>query len=442
MDADNVQAAWMAMQRVAKELDAAQKQAAMLTVLSGQRLRAEALARASRLDIKGETSKEAKMLAQSLVVDRVTRDVLEAQLNVQSENTSQRFAYVAAEGFLSARAVGKIDSVLGPLAWAAEGLAKAVPITAVVFVNALCSALRGKDTEETKELRGELAAGVITLETLEQILVGATAPDTDVAEFIRGMEKLFGNLDDTYVPAVLESLRSFEEGKVMDLLLEYVASQGRGYEDLMRAMLPQVSVPLGVGLVRALVKLDTKKAKEAIVAATQSPHPVVRIEALGHLEGVSSDRVRRELQALMADKDESVRMAALKSMADFSIRVAGPFLVLRIRSRDFDSLSVAERKQALDTVAILAPPRAEAIALELLGKTRAFASTAHEETRELAADMLGRVVTPGNTKAIETLEKTSTMRWKNSSRVRSAAMRSLTLIQQRAELEGGQEARR
>jgi hypothetical protein len=442
MDADNVQAAWMAMQRVARELDAAQKQAAMLTVLSGQRLRAEAIARASRLDVKGEASQEARMLAQSLVVDQVTRDVLEAQLNVQSANTSQRFAHVAADGFLAARAVGKVDTVLGPLAWAADGLAKAVPITAVVFVNALCAALRSNDKEKTKELRGELAAGVVTLDNLQQILVGASTPDTDVAELIRGLEKLFGNLNDTYVPSVLESLRSFEEGKVMDLLLDYVASQGHGQVALMRELLPQVAIPLGVGLVRVLVKIETPAAKEAIVAATQSPHAVVRIEALGHLEGVSSDRVRQELQALMADKDETVRMAALKSMADCTMRVGGPFLVLRIRSREFDSLSIAERKQALDTVAILAPPRAEAIALELLAKTKAFASSAHEETRELAADMLGRVVTPNNKKAIDALEKTSTLRWKNSSRVRSAALRSLTLIQQRAQLEGRPEASR
>jgi hypothetical protein len=218
-------------------------------------------------------------------------------------------------------------------------------------------------------------------------------------------------------------------GGLLDLLVGYLGRASRGYEKELGTLFPTASVGLGLALVRVLAALATPEARHAIMAAGTSPHPVVRIEALGYVEGVSSERLRLELRTLLEDREADVRIAALGAMREYSIRVAGPFLVLRIRSPVFDGLSFPEKQAALATLAALAPKRAEDVCLELLGQSRMMSSAAHEQTRELAAETLGHVAI--TQPSVDALFEESTKRWRTSERVRAAATRALEQIRLR-----------
>jgi HEAT repeat protein len=198
----------------------------------------------------------------------------------------------------------------------------------------------------------------------------------------------------------------------------------------MGGLFAEADVDLGLALVRVLAGIRTPGAREAISMAVKSPHPVVRIEALGHVEGVSSERLRLELRALLEDREADVRIAALKAMEQYAIRVAGPFLVLRVKSPQFDSLPPAERRQAFQTLVALAPTRAEAAAVDVLKEGRVVTTDAHEESRAIAAETLARVASSAD--AMAALTEFSTARWKNSDRVRSAAQKALEELSQRA----------
>jgi hypothetical protein len=92
---------------------------------------------------------------------------------------------------------------------------------------------------------------------------------------------------------------------------------------------------------------------------------------------------------------------------------------MRIKAAGFDKLPLDERRMALDTLAALAPARAEAVCVELLGDARMLTLEAHEETRALAAQTLGKVATTRD--SLRALEVASNSRWKYSERVRSSA---------------------
>jgi hypothetical protein len=181
-----------------------------------------------------------------------------------------------------------------------------------------------------------------------------------------------------------------------------------------------------------LADLDTPGAKEAIGMASQSPHALVRIEALGHIEGVSGPRLRIELRKLIEDPDPTVRLLALNAMETHNIAIAGPFLVLRIQEPDFFKLAFEERNQALKTLGRLRPKRCEEVCMVLLANASLLRSGTREETREMAAQHLAEVASSDAALfMLEDIAKSSG--WKNSKRVRDAATAALSRLKERAE---------
>jgi HEAT repeat protein len=262
------------------------------------------------------------------------------------------------------------------------------------------------------------------------VLEGVKEEGANYDVFVRGLRTILGYLDGTHFSSILKLVGSVDSAELRDILIAYLARAGVGHEAEMGALFGEADIEVGLALVRVLSNMKTPAAREAISQAARSPHPVVRIEALGHVEGVSSERLRLELRALLEDREPAVRLAALKAMERYTIRVAGPFLVLRVRSEDFDSLTTDERRQAFQTLAALTSTRAESVALEVLNDRRLVSTDAHEASREMAAELLGRI---GSTKeTIAALQEMAGARLRNSDRVRAAAMRAVEAIDTRA----------
>jgi hypothetical protein len=104
---------------------------------------------------------------------------------------------------------------------------------------------------------------------------------------------------------------------------------------------------------------------------------------------------------------------------------AGPVLVRRIQSNEFHGLPVEECRELLATLKQLNARRAEAVAVELLGRKQIVPSQHVERSRVLAAELLADA---SSDEAVSALEDATKRRWWNTQEVRDAAARSAAAV--------------
>ncbi len=367
--------------------------------------------------------------SEALQVDEAVLRMLAAQLDIDAHMTGERFIVAAAQAFEATEGRAGV-SVTPPLRHALDNLAPSNPSAAIEFALTLCRTVgQNFDEEMQTRLRASLARQIVSEKTMGLLLQGAIREGDDQELFAKGLETLLLHLDDTYFTPVANALPIVDGTDFGETLLQYLRRTGTGHEAELGALFAEASIELGLAIVRTLAAINSDAAREAIAGASESSHAVVRIAALGHIEGVSSERLRVELRTLLEDDEPDVRIMALQAMRKHMIRVAGPFLVLRIKSSAFDKLSIHERREALLTLATLAPTRAEAVGIELLAAQKVMSSPAREDTREAAAAILGRV--GESRQAREVLERASKGKWRNSERVRVSASESIEEMDQR-----------
>jgi hypothetical protein len=152
------------------------------------------------------------------------------------------------------------------------------------------------------------------------------------------------------------------------------------------------------------------------------------VEAVAIRAAASAEGLRDELSRLTTDPDSAVRMAALRTMARYKVKEAGPPLVQHIQSSGFHKLPLEERQLALDTLFGLSPARAESLALDLCLKSSMITREAVDETRILAIGMLERH--GHSAEVVEALDETAA-KWGNSQGVRNAAAQAAATLRVR-----------
>jgi serine/threonine protein kinase len=376
------------------------------------------------------TGDDRRTLEQLVTVDETTTLMLGARLDVDPATLARRFAVVATEAFVAAKEHGLERGVSQALRRSVEGLASTSPRAAIDMVCTLCDTLVViGDPAATAAHRAALTGVLVTVELLTSLWKQLATQEDDAARAAcaAGLTTVLGYLDASFLPALAKALGEIEPGPVFDSVVGFVARVLEGQEALAGEILPTAPLPQAMALIKLLAGFGTPAATEAIAEATRNPEPVVRIEALGHVEGTSGERLRNELRLLLQDQDHEVRLAALRAMEAHAVRAAGPFLALRVRSPAFEKAPLVERQQAFATLARLAPSRTEAICLEVLGDARLVATTVHEETRAVAAETLATICT--SPRSIEVLRDLADRRWKSSEQVRAAARRALARIE-------------
>lgn len=373
----------------------------------------------------GAPAEQLRTAAKDLVqVQEQSLLMLAARLNLDTAATGERFVWAVAHAFRAATERDNPARITAPIRAAVDGLATQKPDMALEMISALCAAVGDKlERDEAERYRAALAGGIVSRKTLEGILAGASRDGADRDFYVRGLHMVLGYLDDGPLHVVLAALPAARDELLLGELIAYLQRVGQGHEAELAQLFTDADQEVGLALIRVLAEIPGPAARDAIVRASQSPHPVVRIAALGHVEGASSERLRLELRALLQDRAADVRVAALQAMQRHSIRAAGPFLVLLVRDSKFDAWPEQERRQALATLATLAPSRAEAVCLELLGDAKLLGSPAHDKTREAAAEALGTLASSPETLAA--LEKASSSRWRSSEPLRRACQLAL-----------------
>jgi serine/threonine protein kinase len=397
-------------------------------------LDAEAAARVANMNLQDGGSPEEAQASHSLMIDEATRALLAARLDTDVAATSERFVVAAAEAFVASAKMGRSQAVTAPLRRAVDGLCSGEPEKAMDMIVQLRETvtIEGKALE-TENLRNTITAEILSPRTLLDILKGSSALGEERRQvYLKGLSKVLECIQSQHFESAIAFLPEAPAGKVRELLLDFMKRAGAGHEHKIGALFTSADLELGLELVRLLVAIESDKAREAVAMASDSPHPLVRIEALGHLEGVSGTRVRNELRKLLEDESLDVRLAALKAMEKNQIAAAGPFLVLRIQDKAFLKLPAEEREQSLHTLCTLRPRRCEEVCITLLRDTKLFRSSALETTRELAARFLAEVASTDA--AFHLLQATAKAKpWHSSKRVREAASSALERLNQRAQ---------
>jgi hypothetical protein len=395
---------------------------------------AEAAARVANLNLQDGGSPEEAQASHSLAIDEATRALLAARLDTDVAATSERFVIAAAEAFVASAKMGRSQAVTAPLRRAVDGLCSGEPEKAMDMIVQLRETvnIEGKALE-TENLRNTITAEILSPRTLLDILKGSNALAEERRQaYLKGLSKVLECIQGQHFDSAIAFLPEAPAGKIRELLLDFLKRAGHGYERKIGALFATADLQLGLDLVRLLVAIESPESREAVAMASDSPHPLVRIEALGHLEGVSGTRVRNELRKLLEDESLDVRLAALKAMEQNQIAAAGPFLVLRIQDKAFLKLPYEEREQSLQTLCTLRPRRCEEVCMALLREVRLFRSSAFETTRELAARFLAEVASTDG--AFHLLEATAKGKpWHNSKAVRSAAHTAIERLNQRAQ---------
>jgi hypothetical protein len=410
---DQLEDAWHA--HGGKDEDHAQKQRALLGALAGGNA-ASATAQASNVRPGGRVD--------PLAVDPTMKAVMEARLSASASDVGDRFATAAAAAFVMAFRKGDPAIVTTPLRTSVDGLVgETAADDTLAFVALLEAGVRAFATEAEREpATGLLVNALVSPKRLAEVTVAAAlsdAPEERVTRFGAVLQRL----DGTHVATVAAAASTMEPSPVRELLLGYVRTYAAGHEGEIGATFAKGHLEPSLALLKILTKLATPAARTAAQEATRSPHPIVRIEALGLVEGASGIGIRQALRAMLEDWDPAVRLAALRSIGAYRVKVAGPGLVMRVKSPEFDTLPAEERRAALDALYSLTSSRAEALYIELLADTRLVTAEAHEVTRAIAAEMLG--VHGRSAEARAALDGASRGRWKNSERVRAAATAAL-----------------
>ena len=388
-------------------------------------------ARADRTEAALEESDHEAKLAMILAALPEPDDALLRELGAAGTPDPARLVRVAADS-LEGPALGPTVNAFGPaLKEHLEAAAATAPAEALALLTLLGESVRAPKSllaTERQRVIEAIAAPALIRSLFARL--GTRATDSKRLDALIG---LLPSLGTSYAAELATALPQITDLTLQAKVLHHLESELSGHEHALGELARGAEPRLGVAVVRLLTRIDTLAAQSAVAAAAESRHPVVRVEALG-AGGPSSEALRLELKARLEEGLGIERIHTLRALADHEVRVAAPFIALRIKSPRFDALELEERRSLFHALAILAPARAESLAIEVLDQKKLLSLGSHEETRAIAAVTLGEV---GRTEAaLESLAHHAERRLGNSDRVRQAAERALALVQTRLTSDG------
>ena len=220
-------------------------------------------------------------------------------------------------------------------------------------------------------------------------------------------------------------------------VLEYQLRFAAGRENALQEVLVRAEPSLAITTLHGLSRVGTDAARLALLRAFDSPHLEVKVSAIAFLPDAAAERVRSEVARLLEDPSDQVRLRTLGVLSSLGSTSVGPVLVRRIQTVDLSSLTAREQRLLLETLVKLSPRRGSEIAIEVLNTTQMIPTRGPEQTRAIAAEVLGEVVDDAVSHA---LEQAMRKKWSNTAPVREAAQRSLEMLQQRKRTGSNREA--
>jgi HEAT repeat protein len=295
------------------------------------------------------------------------------------------------------------------------------------------SVLEAFGPEKAREFESHTCGAMFPAPRLSQVVQDFARLPPD-AETLRLFSLVLTALpDDRFFDGAQEFFWTSSEA-TEGVLLDYMVRFASGREAAFEPVLARGSPTLAIAALRGLSSLGTDEARGVLIKAFDNPHLEVKVSAIGFLPDAAAETVRSEVTRLLEDPSSEVRLSTLNVLSHLGSTAVGPVLVRRIQNVDLTTLSAQERKLLLDTLVRLSPRRGSEIAIEILDATQMIPTQGPEETRAIAAEVLGSV----NSDAVEqALERAARKRWSNSAPVREAAARSLETLRSQRFLQKG-----
>lgn len=363
---------------------------------------------------------------------------LAAQLGVGEDVFGPRFVDALADGYVKARGGPAVRLVEGAVREWAEDPARD-PASIFELFEAFAKALAARAPSDAAALEREAARVTVPATTLRRLLTALAsegddpwtgAKDALPASVVSGVSRaLAATADSGLLDVACRAWSALPEGLLRDAIHGYVRVWAVGNEARLGAELEAAGPELGVALVGVLASLNTAAALTAVERAAKSREIAVRIEALIVMPAGRDEYVRTEAKRLLHDPDAAVWGRALAVVTERGLLAAGPALVAQIQAPGFHERPVEERRVWMRGLAKLSPRRAEELCVDLIGQTPLIPSETLEQSRVLAAEILGE---SGSTKeALAVCEDAAKKRWRNTQVVRDAAERAALEIGKR-----------
>ncbi|AKT37756.1 serine/threonine-protein kinase [Chondromyces crocatus] len=359
--------------------------------------RAEAAAMV--IDTDREALRAARQAASALALDPAAQRALGTQLTQSPERWSERFIDVTADAFINARRYGDPELLIGPMGASARDQILGRRFDLLFgMLEAVGRSLATLAPKEAPALVPELARGMFPPETLRLLIREATrgsgpggAPVTplDLEIVARGLDGVLEHLGAEHIQVTVELLPQVTHEDLREVLLNYLTRALPGHEPRVVDAVMTMDLENARAMLRIFAGSHTPGAIEALRRLSGCGIAALRCEAIAYLAS-SPEQLRDELMQLAETGTPELRVAALRTLAFHQIRAAGPLLVRRIQDPAFQKLLLDERRELLAALFTLNPSRGEGVAVEVLNRHGLLVDEAVEQTRTLAAEMLGR----------------------------------------------------
>lgn len=261
-------------------------------------------------------------------------------------------------------------------------------------------------------------------------LRGSTPP-VNLDAIAQGLELILPRLHATHLNAVLDVISITAHEGIRRVLLNYInraLAQNQSAVTDIATRISSLDVTVMRTILRAVASLGSAESIAVLERLNRSSDPTVRSEVKACLSP-NRDVLREELLALVDKGDPDERIAALKSLVGHEAREAVPHLVKRLQDGQFHKFTVNERREFFTAIWNLDAARAEPVLIEMVQKHGLFADEAVEQSRSLAADLLGERAR--SAEALHAVQNAAKRRWWNTQLLRDAANRAAESISAR-----------
>ena len=270
-------------------------------------------------------------------------------------------------------------------------------------------ALRSTPTGGSATVQSQFIVASLTEPFLFALAGEAGDWGVDTTRLVTRLESLLRLVQPEHLPGLLSQAGDIPESAVRRAMIATLEARADVIGPSLAPRITSIAPSLAIAALRILVEHSAASARDVALAAVHHPNTAVRIVALSTQESSSGPRIAAELQKLFANPSSEARIGALELLGDHEVVAATGFLAGRILGSDFHTLPQDERNATLQTLGRLAPSRAEQIAVRLLTSRGIVAKPGEDETRAIAAEVLGHI---GTTKeGHEALSRVAHARW-------------------------------
>jgi len=402
-------------------------------------------AEAAALALQTETDsfKAAKNATNVLQLGQATAQALGAQLTLDPDQWEERFYDITADALVDAAMREDLEILFSEIRDQAARLVRAVKYDDLLDIHdRLVEQLERHPERAQYELSPhQITQQVFTWERIEmafRMLADEERryfDDATEERVLTAIEAAIPWLPSDQVGRFMRLANAYPAGKLRDLALSYVDRNLDGHQKVVVDMLDELDPPLAQRMLAKVAETLGNRAEELLKPILMSRNQALRCEATALL-APSPEMLGKQLVRLLGSSDRTLRSASLTTMLRYNVRLAGPGLVGVIEDEGFSSRPRDEQRQMLHVLYELNPPRAEALLTSILARHGMLADEALDQSRALAAEILGDRADSGN--PLEALDDAARLRPWNTQGLRMAAGHAADQIRER--LSGRREA--